>query len=323
MSQWTAEKAGERGLAVVATSPLLRSLSGSSRSSFADASETSYFIDVERSAKRRSPASDGRYLRRILMVLQPLVYCSAAIAFIVLINHRFTFDRSDKLLSRIDARTRFARLRSEYYDQPGMMVVNERTSAPAARARYISMDRVDALANGTWGPMLDGASLNDGWDDLMLLRHAADANSEKEGKRLPAALEHLRNKTIVLVGDSVDRYFVDGFCNDMMTGFRLSHRALHEKPNDLSGINNDNDSWEGKDFTDFAEPHLCELPAELGGMKIWSLMHYGVLTQDEDEWAFKKQARSPRLATKKVTFFADKLARHGYQTPDLVVVNSG
>lgn len=216
-------------------------------------------------------------------------------------------------------------VRQDYYSQPGMMVINHESDEAISRARYVHLSQIDKVVNQTSDFPLDEPRMRDGWDDLSLLRDAIDDASSMQDMAMPAQLDHLRNKTILLLGDSVDRFFVDRFCNEMMedSGARLSYRALHVAPQDLSDISNKDNTAQGKDFNEFAEPHLCELPPQLGGMKIWSLMHYGVLPQDEYEWAFKQQARSPRVATKKVEQFAKLLKAHGYQAPDLVSVHSG
>ena len=157
----------------------------------------------------------------------------------------------------------------------------------------------------------------------MLLRDKIDALGEKV--TLPTALRHLRDKTILLVGDSVDRFFVDRFCSEMLgdADIRLSYRALHIKPADLSDISVLHRTAQHKSLDYFAEPHLCELPSRPGGLNFWFLMHYGVLTQDEHEWAFKEQARSPRIATQKVQMFAEQLAASDHQAPDLTSMHSG
>lgn len=160
--------------------------------------------------------------------------------------------------------------KADYYGEPGTLVIQRGSNVKKHEAaRYVSMARAaDILDRGqsALNPSLD---LGDGWIDLQAMR-----NGQKLG--------HLVNKTVLLLGDSVDRYFVDHLCQQLLPGSRLSYHALHIPPADLSQIKNPNSH-----FDEFSEPHLCILPDQLGAAKIWSLMFYGVMTEDDNEWAFK------------------------------------
>lgn len=136
-------------------------------------------------------------------------------------------------------------------------------------SRFLEMDQAMSLQERGQSGLEADLKLGDGWDDIQALHKSVKLN-------------HLVNKTVVLLGDSVDRFFVDHFCRNIVPAAKLTYNALHIPPNDLSTIVTPDNYYD-----EFSEPHLCTLPDYLGGLKVWSVMFYGVLTASENEWAFK------------------------------------
>lgn len=159
--------------------------------------------------------------------------------------------------------------RPDYYAQPGTIVVKKDSVRKYESARFLSMDNAVDVQSRKQTGLESTLQLGDGWDDLQALQRAVK-------------FDHLTNKTVVLLGDSVDRFFVDHLCQDFLPSSELTYNALHVAPADLSPITSP-DSY----YDEFSEPHLCTLPEHLGGLKIWSVMFYGVLTKDDEEWSFK------------------------------------
>ncbi|KAL7004864.1 hypothetical protein EMMF5_005597 [Cystobasidiomycetes sp. EMM_F5] len=195
--------------------------------------------------------------------------------------------------------------RPDYYAQPGTIVVKKDSVRKYESARFLSMDNAVDVQSRKQTGLESTLQLGDGWDDLQALQRAVK-------------FDHLTNKTVVLLGDSVDRFFVDHLCQDFLPSSELTYNALHVAPADLSPITSP-DSY----YDEFSEPHLCTLPEHLGGLKIWSVMFYGVLTKDDEEWSFKDQTRSPRRVEDKLRLFSQLLARRGEPEPDLVITHSG
>ena len=197
---------------------------------------------------------------------------------------------------------------TDYYAQPGSLVINSDRSAPAAaKARYVAISALNRITRDDQA-CSPGFDLDDGYAGVMQLSRPHDTS-------LP---DYLRGKSVVLLGDSIDRIFVDHFCKKLTTRGKLSIHALHIAPRDLSVVRHP-DSF----YDDFSEPHSCTVTDEHGSFRIWSLMHYGTLTDDEHEWSFKNQTRGPRVAHEKVALFANALRAAGHPPPDLVVAHSG
>lgn len=153
------------------------------------------------------------------------------------------------------------------------------------------------------------------------------------------ALSYLNGKTILLIGDSVDRFTNDYMCEHLLPNSTKSFRWLHKDSGSLAKIDKP-DMY----FDYFAEPHLCEVSGAfipppqssldasledlsassadgLFNFKIYSFLFYGV-TGEEDEWKFKDQTRAPRQYEGKIRLFKEALDRIGLTKPDLIITHS-
>jgi len=158
--------------------------------------------------------------------------------------------------------------------------------------------------------------LEDGFDELVNYHKAVKGDIEAA-----KALSYLNGKTVLLIGDSVDRFANDFLCEKLLPNSTLSYRYMHKDAGSLAKIEKP-DMYH--DY--FAEPHLCEVSGSDGedtlfNFKIYSLLFYGV-TGEEQEWRFKDQTREPRVYDGKIKMFKEALDGVGLAKPDLIITHS-
>lgn len=151
-------------------------------------------------------------------------------------------------------------------------------------------------------------------------------------------LEYLQNKTILLIGDSIDRNQIEYMCTKVLKG-QSSVKILHEAPYDLSPF-----QWDDRYVraSAWSEPRVCHFPrasagdasssdrdreregamahSVFGGTEIWQLMTYGVLAQEET-WKFKSVTVEPQQTKAKIMLFAEAFEKLG-KKPDLILTHS-
>lgn len=194
-----------------------------------------------------------------------------------------------------------------YYAQDGMLQIlgtGERGTIKTG-VRWLPLEILEDLAErGKTGLEVD-LKLGDGFDLYQEYSAASEAtkrhkdqkmNDEsapggKEGGTATAAetakndkspvvtlsdprFDYLRGKTILLLGDSVDRFAIDFVCKflDGKLSVRQFNRPPWAKtPPDLT-----------KTSTDvLKDPHYCQLPPALGNASIWSWMTYGTIAEED------------------------------------------
>lgn len=127
-------------------------------------------------------------------------------------------------------------------------------------------------------------------------------------------LRYLHNKTVLLLGDSIDRFAVDSFCEELLPDSKLSIVNLHTAPHDLAVLSSSSADREG-------EPHICQLPnPPFGETRLISVLTHGV-TAAEEEWQHKNTTRAPRETLAKLELLKSALDRQSIR-PDLVIMHS-
>ena len=144
---------------------------------------------------------------------------------------------------------------------------------------------------------------------------------KKRDVRALQSLSFLQGKTVLLLGDSVDRQQIDYLCQHTFSDATLDVVRLHQSPHDLQRLPSSENSQKAKVFS---EPHVCTLPKELfpESTSFWNLMLYGVMAE-EHEWDHKGDyIARPAHWLPKLRLMAEAMNKAG-RKPDLVVVHSG
>jgi hypothetical protein len=159
--------------------------------------------------------------------------------------------------------------KSDYYAGPGMLQVN-RSSAQAGtrQARWIPYSHWDSLEEQGLTGLEEEVRLGDGFDILQDWQKALKDKTYAQEATRSRQFSFFTNKTVVFLGDSVDRGTSDDIC-DMLGGKRDYRRFT--KPVDLSAKSNNN----------LLDSHHCQLPSLFGNSSIWTFMIYGS-TSTED-----------------------------------------
>lgn len=251
----------------------------------------------------------------------------------------------------------------DYYRTPGLLQFNKSQDMVHRRVRYLHVDDLEALVPQNKTGLEAEIKLGDGFDVLETYSDAGEQQVERHleghpsrGRKAraradasyptlhsscivsPSAHQHtvwnrkkeaaeelnfLNNKTILAIGDSVDRYALDTMCRHIFRG-DLSYRNLHLSPDEplLRPVDPKKVS---NYYAEFSEPHHCHLTDKttkgaLDDFQIWSLMIYGVVSGEKD-WVHKDQTQHPRLWSDKIDLFAPALKARGVK-PDMIVMNS-
>ena len=117
-----------------------------------------------------------------------------------------------------------------------------------------------------------------------------------------------------MLGDSIDRFAVDHFCEELLPDSDLSIVNLHTAPHDLAVLPSSSANREG-------EPHICRLPdPPFGKARFISVLTHGAMAAEE-EWQHKNTTRAPRETLAKLELLKGALDRQSIR-PDLVVMHS-
>ena len=121
----------------------------------------------------------------------------------------------------------------------------------------------------------------------------------------------MRGKTVLLLGDSVDRLFLD-FATTVLAGSSLDIVDLHTPPHDL--VHRD-------EQVDWADPHHLTInPSLVEDAHVWFLMGCGI-TSGETEWQHKDETRAPRALRAKVKLLKEAMDKKGIK-PDLIIMHT-
>lgn len=196
----------------------------------------------------------------------------------------------------------------DYYAQPGMLQVDRSNKDQHRIARWIPYHEWEALAETKESGLEADVELGDGFDLLEAITAAVKDSTVAAEAKLDGRFDYLYNKTILLLGDSVDRGAIDYAC-DLLHG-TLSVRQFLTAPQDLrKGSTNK-----------LGDPHHCQLPALFGNTTLWSWMTYGSIT---DEHTFDSNLGNlhPKMLEARVELIANRLGNYSV-TPDMVLMHT-
>ena len=206
-----------------------------------------------------------------------------------------------------------------YYSQPGFLTVDHnRTIDVHRQARWLPISALDAIeeqsATGLEGQLDLGLGVEDGFDLLDAYRSVIDHDggyTSREAVDSPA-FDYLRNKNVLLFGDSQDRFTIDYMC-ELLHG-TLTLRDFFTPSHGMSlGRIAPQEFWR-------PAPHVCQLPAAWGNTTIWSVMTYGSFNE-EDTWALLRPGEGPDELEVRMNLTAEAFAKEGIKL-DLVLFHT-
>jgi hypothetical protein len=121
-------------------------------------------------------------------------------------------------------------------------------------------------------------------------------------------LTWLRSKTVLVIGDSVDRYATQFFCELVNSQYwRASMTDLDAQ--------NEHDYLSPK-----TSPVICRV--DYYDFEIISFSHFGLQNDSEEFWSFKQGYTEPGLMENRIPLVQPLLKKHNRQ-PDLIIMGSG
>lgn len=132
--------------------------------------------------------------------------------------------------------------------------------------------------------------------------HLLEAVIERE------PLSWLLHKTLVIIGDSVDRYLTQFFCELTDSDYRRANMTDLDSP------------VERDDLTFKTSPVICRV--DYYDFEIISFSHFGMQNDSEDYWSFKKGYTNPGIMDKRIPLIGPLCEKHNRQ-PDMVIMGSG
>ncbi len=121
-------------------------------------------------------------------------------------------------------------------------------------------------------------------------------------------LSWLRNKTLLVIGDSVDRYATQFFCELVHSEFRRGNMTDLNAPNDPGYLSHD------------TSPVRCRI--DHYDFEIVDFSHYGMQNDSEDFWSFKQGYTAPGLMENRIPLLHDLFGKYNRQ-PDMIIMGSG
>jgi hypothetical protein len=202
----------------------------------------------------------------------------------------------------------------DYYAQPGVLQVDRRDEVPKHRqARWLHLDVLDTLAqnNQTGLEGGDAQPFKDGWNLLDEYNRASSCAASSEDND-DNAFSYMKDKTIVPIGDSVDRGAIDGMC-EFLRG-KLTYRQFGDPSKSLLKTV-PREHWR-------SAPHHCQLPNDerWGNMSIWSFMTYSSMASEE-LFEVPLKGVHPRVLDKRLELIAGALDRVNV-VPDLILFHT-
>jgi hypothetical protein len=162
----------------------------------------------------------------------------------------------------------FKPAKSDYYARPGMLQIDRNISQSTRQARWIPYQHWEDLEQEGLTGLEGETRLGDGFDILQDWQKALEAQTFAQEATRSRQFSFFTNKTVVFLGDSVDRGTSDDICD--MLGGKRDYRKFTD-PVDLSA----------KSSNTLADSHHCQLPSLFGNSSIWTFMIYGS-TSTED-----------------------------------------
>ena len=144
------------------------------------------------------------------------------------------------------------------------------------------------------------------WDPLdpSLPRPPHLLQTIKERQPLP----WLRNKTVLVIGQLVDRYATQFFCE--LVDSQLSRAEM----SDLD-VQNEYDSSSRK-----TTPVICRV--DYYDFEIISFFHFGLQNDSDEFWSFKNGYTEPGLMENRIPLLQPLFQKHNRQ-PDMIIMGSG
>jgi hypothetical protein len=121
-------------------------------------------------------------------------------------------------------------------------------------------------------------------------------------------LTWLQNKTLLLIGDSVDRYLNQYFCELTSGDLRLA---------DITDLDS---SIQFEHLFAKSSPVVCRL--DYYDFEIISFFHYGLQNDSEEFWSFKSGYTEPGLMENRIPLLSSLFKNHDRQ-PDMIIMGSG
>lgn len=216
---------------------------------------------------------------------------------------------------------------ANYYARNGMLQIqaNEEQGDIRTGVRWLLNGDIEQLTAQNKTGLEDDVVLGDGLDLYREYRAALEADVREGGQRrqnetsfatptfTDPRFDYLRDKTIFLLGDSIDRYAIDFVCSAL--GGELSIRLFNSNPStrrppDLTKTSRDS----------FKDPHFCQLPSALGNASIWSWMTYGSVARED---TFQRNLWSvwPRQLDTRLELIRKTMDKFGIR-PDIMMLHT-
>lgn len=184
---------------------------------------------------------------------------------------------------------------------PGMLVINQSEALPLHRqARYIPLSAVSSLATRNLTGLETGLGYNDGFD--LLDEYISSTETP----------DYLVGKTVLLLGDSQDRFTTDHLCTSLVPDAVLSYR------NFFTSTSPQHDLFRPDTPEDWQNAvHHCLLP---GGTQIWAFMTYGSISGN-DTYARTRPNQGPDELMQRIRLIG-KAFRDAGITIDLLIMRT-
>lgn len=217
--------------------------------------------------------------------------------------------------------------RPDFYVQPGMLAINRSEAiSPSRRARWLPLSELDDLEarnlTGLEGDLkyADGFSLLEEYFGVLEqpeggpVPNADEAEEDGAGTGVAAdGLDYLSDKTVLLFGDSQDRFTIDFLC-DLMQG-TLSYREFFTSSAPQHTLTRPGRQSDWRNAL-----HHCQLPEMLGNTTIWSFMTYGSISKN-DTFRKMRPNQGPDELTERIEL-AGQAFRENNITIDMMIFHT-
>jgi hypothetical protein len=130
-------------------------------------------------------------------------------------------------------------------------------------------------------------------------------------------LPFMQGKTVLMVGDSIDRNHVEFFCH--LVGRRTSLSAADDMTN-LTPMTVFGDDIRAVDIKFITHPRVCAI--EEYDFELWSFAHYG-LSENGSFVDWRPQYTPPALIDERILHLLKPMWDRYHRKPDMILMNSG
>lgn len=259
----------------------------------------------EMAAGRRSAVPGPPYIVTALLLTTLLILLVAHQSSTVHLDKIRDTRLAQYIQQKLPGSDKYESGRTSYYSQDGMLQVDRSVKALHRQARFLPYSLWEDLENqGKTGLEAD-VRLGDGFDLLEDWTQALKDKDYREAAVQDGTFDFIRDKTILILGDSVDRNAIGGFCKRV--GGKVEVRQF-SNGEDLTQLSND----------DHGDPHRCQLPAFAGNATVWSFMIYGSMGNDE-VFELNLPKNRPKDIMSRLRLIAERLNNHGI-APDFILM---